>query len=129
MDLVSMAQKEPGEGIYATSPAMAPSPYPYGLRLCLGMEQLAALGYTELPPAGTEVRIEAIGVVTKASSEDPDADGDVDYVSVEIQVKEMGLEEEGESAGEDIDDDDGLDQPKHQDGRAERMYQKGKQPA
>lgn len=124
MKLVDMAS-EPGKDLY-TSPAMAPSPYPYGLRLCLNAEQLDKLGYTDLPPAGTEVRIEAVCVVTKSATEDPDADGDVDYVSVELQVKELGLEEEGESEGEDTDSDNGKGD---QSDRAERMYSKGKQPA
>jgi hypothetical protein len=109
--LVDM-KSEPGS---ADGMAMALSPYPYGLRLNLSQEQLEALGYDELPPAGTEVRIEALGCVTRASSEDPDADGDIDYLCVEIQITEMGLEEEGESAGEDEDED-----------RAGRMYGKGK---
>lgn len=91
------------------------SPYPYGLRLNLNQEQLEALGYDELPPAGTTVRIEAVGCVTRASSEDPDADGDIDYLCVEIQITEMGLEEEAASSGTDTDGD----------GRAGRMYGKG----
>lgn len=93
------------------------SPYPYGLRLNLTQDELAKLGYTELPPAGTEVRLEAVGVVTRACTEDPDADGDIDYVCVEIQITQLGVdqeESESEEKGE---------------GRAERMYAKGKQPA
>lgn len=92
------------------------SPYPYGLRFTLNQEQLEALGYTELPPAGTTLRMEATGVVTRASSEDPDADGDIDYLCVEIQITEMGLEEESASEGKDGDDDGK---------RASRMYGKG----
>lgn len=95
---------------------MAPSPYPYGLRINLNQEQLEALGYDELPPAGTTLRIEAVGCVTRASSEDPDADGDIDYLCVEIQITEMGLEEEAESQGKDTDRDGGE--------RAKRMYGK-----
>lgn len=90
------------------------SPYPYGMRLTLNQEQLEALGYEGLPPAGTKCRIEAIGVVVRASSEDPDADGDCDYLSVELQITEMGMEEEAESS--DGDDGDGK--------RASRMYGK-----
>lgn len=97
-------------------PMPACSPYPYGLRLNLNQEQLAALGYQELPPAGTTLRIEAVGCVVRSSSEDPDADGDIDYLCVEIQITEMGIEEEEASAGKD-DDSDG--------DRAGRMYGKG----
>lgn len=123
MEMINMAQERPtGEGMYATAPAMPMSnPYPYGLRLCLTMEELKKLGYDEMPPAGTELRLEAVACVVRCTSEDPDADGDCDYCSVELQVKELGIEEEDE-ADDDDDDEDG-------EGRAERMYGKGKQPA
>lgn len=103
------------------------SPYPYGLRLNLTGDDLEKLGYSELPPAGTKLRLEAVGCVTRAATEDPDADGDIDYLCVEIQITELGIEEEGESSGEDSDNDNG--QPNDQDGRAERMYSRNKQPA
>lgn len=94
-------------------PMPACSPYPYGLRLNLNQEQLAALGYDSLPPAGTCLRIEAVGCVTRSSSEDPDADGDIDYLCVEVQITEMGMEEEA-AKGE-----------KEESGsRAERIYGK-----
>jgi hypothetical protein len=32
-------------------------------------------------------------VVVRSSTEDPDADGDVDFVSVEVQLTELGIEE------------------------------------
>lgn len=117
MDLVSMAREE-GDSPYAVSAPMA-SPYPYGLRLNLTQEELGKLGYTELPPAGTELRLEAVGCVTRACTEDPDADGDVDYVCVEVQITQLGVEQEGETQ-EDTDENYA---------RAERMYAKGKQPA
>lgn len=120
MDLISMERTEESQTGMATP--YVPCPYPYGLRLNLAQDDLQKLGYTELPPAGTMLRIEAIGCVTRASSEDPDADGDIDYLCVEVQITQMGLEEEGESAGEDKDDDAAV-------GRAERMYAQGSQPA
>lgn len=89
------------------------SPYPYGIRLTLNQEQLEALGYDGLPPAGTMLRVEAVGCVVRSSSEDPDADGDIDYLCVEVQITEMGIEEEQASAGA------------NSDGRAGRMYGKG----
>jgi len=104
-------------------PTLAPtalSPYPYGLRLNLTGDDLDRLGYGELPPAGTVLRLEAVGCVTRAASEDPDADGDIDYLCVEIQIIELGMEEEAASSGVDSDSDDG--QPKDQAGRAMRMY-------
>lgn len=116
MKLVSM-ERETGEALAAPAMPYQPNPYPYGLRLNLTHEELKRLGYEELPPAGTEVRIEAIGVVTRAASEDPDADGDIDYLCVEIQIKELGVEEEGED-GEDDEDEEA----EHRRGRAGRMY-------
>ncbi len=116
MKLISM--KHEGTADCAPMCAGLSSPFPYGLRLSLNQEQLAALGHEELPPAGTCLRIEAVGCVVRSSSEDPDADGDIDYLCVEVQITEMGMEEEGESSGED-DDDDGE--------RASRMYGKGKE--
>lgn len=112
MKLIDMAQTNTGIGQVAE--AMPSTPYPYGLRINLNQEQLEALGYDELPPAGTTLRIEAVGCVTRASSEDPDADGDIDYLCVEIQITEMGLEEEAASSGTDTDGD----------GRAGRLYGK-----
>jgi hypothetical protein len=122
MDLVDMAIKAPiAERMYAESPAC--SPYPYGLRLNLNAEQLAALGIEGLPPAGTTMHLEAVAVVTRSSTEDPDADGDVDYVCLEMQVTQLAVEE-GEG-GEDEEDE-----PETKvDDRAERMYRKGTQPA
>lgn len=108
-------ESEPGtEAIGMAMPAC--SPYPYGLRLHLTQVELEKLGYEGLPPAGTKVRIEAVACVTRAASEDPDADGDIDYLCVEMQITELGIEEEAAEKEEGGD-------------RAERMYAKGKQPA
>lgn len=111
-----MAQESPADSPYAMPMAMSSCPYPYGLRINLSQEQLKALGYSDLPPAGTTLHLEATGVVTRASSEDPDADGDIDYLCVEIQITEMGVEETGLTAGEDADGDSA--------GKANRMYGK-----
>lgn len=93
MKMVSM-EHEVGE---TTLPACMPNcEYPYGLRLNLGAEQLAALGI-ELPKAGTEFHLEAMATVTRASTEDPDADGDIDFVCLEMQITELGVEEGGKS--------------------------------
>lgn len=111
-------ENEPGAEM-ASIAMPACSPYPYGLRLHLTQTELEKLGYEGLPPAGTKVRIEAVACVTRAASEDPDADGDIDYLCVEMQITELGIEETAASEGEDSDDDGD---------RAARMY-KGKQPA
>lgn len=95
MDLVDM-ENEPSEtGAAAVPQPYVPNPYPYGLRLNLTHEQLEKLGYSELPPAGCEIRGEFVGTVVRVTSEDPDADGDIDYSCIEIQIKELGIEEEG----------------------------------
>lgn len=114
-----MARENEGGGLGAVP--VEPSPYPYGLRINLTQQELEKLGYKELPPAGTELRLEAVGVVTSSRSEDPDADGDVDYLCVDVQITELGVEQEGEGAEDDEDEDVG---------RAERLYAKGeKKPA
>lgn len=124
MEMVDMAIKpSQADSLYACSPAPSCSPYPYGLRLNLNQDQLNALGIKDLPPAGTTLNLQAVAVITRSSTEDPDADGDVDYVCVEMQVTQLGLEEAGESDDEEEDAEDVSV------GRAERMYAKGKQPA
>ena len=89
--LISMAHK-PGEGEAVPGP-VAQSEYPYGLRITFNEPQLEALGFKSLPVAGTPIHLEAIAVVTRSSTEDPDADGDVDYVCVELQLTQLGIEE------------------------------------
>lgn len=118
MKLVSMAMEaSPAESIYGGAGMPTSSPYPYGLRINLTQDQLKALGYEGLPPAGTMLHIEATGCVTRASSEDPDADGDIDYLCVEVQITEMGVEETEASSGTDSDSDSA--------GKADRLYGKG----
>jgi hypothetical protein len=112
MKLVHMGREEDGQ-----APEVMPgiSPYPYGLRLNLTHEELAKLGYDELPQAGTICRLEAVACVTRSATEDPDADGDCDFCSIELQVTELAMEEE--EAGEEEDKD-------HDAGRAHRLYGK-----
>lgn len=84
---------KPGEGEAMPMPACG-GDYPYGLRLTLNEAQLEALGM-EMPQAGTKLHIEAQAVVTRSSTEDPDADGDIDFVCVEVQLTALGIEEGG----------------------------------
>lgn len=97
MELIDMSHK-PGEGEAIPAQIGPVSEYPYGLRLTLNQAQLEALGLG-LPPAGTELHLEARAIVTRSSTEDPDADGDIDYVCVELQLCELGIEE-GEGSEE-----------------------------
>jgi len=108
---------EPGEAMPEV-PGIAP--YPWGLKIHLTHEELEKLGYDELPAAGTMCKIECVACVTRSATEDPDADGDCDFCSIELQITEMAMEEEEEGDEEDTDRDAG---------RAERMYGAGKQPA
>lgn len=94
MEMVSM-EREGGETMNLPT-AYIPSPYPCGLRLNITLDDLKKLGYDELPPAGTMCKIEALACVVRATSEDPDADGDCDYCCIELQITEMGMEEESE---------------------------------
>lgn len=82
-----------------SGPQMAAEPpYPYGCCLTLTQEQLEDLGFTELPHAGESFTIEAKGVVRRSTTEDPDADGDVDYACVELQLTHLGLEGEDDKS-------------------------------
>lgn len=114
MNLIDMSHK-PGEGQCTPMPCVS-SEYPYGLRLTLNEEQLVALGLTQLPTAGVTLRLEAVAVVTRSSTEDPDADGDIDYVCVELQLTELGVELE-----EIADDENAVEK---RDKGAKRLYAK-----
>lgn len=117
--------REPPTADSMYGPSCAPacvSPYPYGLRLNLTQEELEKLGYTSLPPAGTEVHLEAVGCVVRSSSEDPDCDGDVDYLCVEVQITQLGVAEGGKDKDEDA-------PAKVPGAAAEKLYGKGKQAA
>jgi hypothetical protein len=57
----------------------------------LDMEDLKRLGIEDMPIAGTEFHVEAVGVVCHSSTHDHDADGDVDGVCVTLQVTDMGV--------------------------------------
>lgn len=94
MKLIDM-HHEAGQGECMPMPSCS-SDYPYGLRVTLHQEQLEALGFKELPKAGTQMHLEAVAVVTRSATEDPDADGDVDYVCVELQLTQLGIEQDGE---------------------------------
>ena len=85
--------------------------YPFGLALHLDMEALEALGIDPMPTAGTEFHLEAHGVITHSSTSDPDADGDVDFCNLALQVKHLGFEHEESPPLKDTDAD-----------RATRMY-------
>jgi major coat protein len=102
MKLVHMGREEDGQ-----APEVMPgiSPYPYGLRLNLTHEELLKVGYDELPQAGTICKLEAVAVVTRSSTEDPDADGDCDFCSIELQITELGMEEQEGGEEEDTDND------------------------
>jgi hypothetical protein len=128
MNLVDMAIKPAAANkMYAECAVPSCNPYPYGLRINLNQEQMDALGIKDLPVAGTTMHLEAVAVVTRSSTEDPDADGDVDYVCLEMQVTQLAVEEGEAGEGDDEDEDEGNGASK--DDRAERMYGKGKQPA
>lgn len=87
-------QREPPEPM--TLPDGPEPYYSFGTCLCLDETHLEQLGFTELPPAGTAFMIEAKAIVRRSSTEDPDADGDVDRASLELQITHLGLEEQSD---------------------------------
>jgi hypothetical protein len=93
------------------APIAAAPFYPCCLSLMLDSEALAQLGIDDLPNAGTEFHLEAMGVITRSSTSDPDADGDVDSCCLSLQVTHLGFEHDEEPPLRDTDKD-----------RAARMY-------
>lgn len=73
-----------------SSIAISESPYPYGICLRLGDDELAKLGYDE-PEAGQTVKIEAVGIVTRYTEEQEPGDKEPDC-RVEIQITKLGVE-------------------------------------
>lgn len=75
-----------------------PPNYPGGLCLYLTEEQCEVMGITEALRAGTQVRIQAIGIVTTCS-EALERDGDGDDagpgISLSVQITDMGIEAQG----------------------------------
>lgn len=105
MKLVDMSH-EPGEGM---PEPYTPCAYPCGLTLRLGEPELKKLKLP-FPEAGTTLRVEAVAVVTRASQEDPDADGDVDFICVELQVVKLGVQESrGEAEDEEEEEENPVD--------------------
>jgi hypothetical protein len=64
--------------------------------LTLNHEQLKALGFETLPVAGTRLEVTAVAVVTRSTTEDPDANGDIDYSHVELRLVELDCKEAAE---------------------------------
>lgn len=90
MNLVDM-KIPPGSDMMAQPEQ--PSPYPYGLRLCLNDDVLDKLGIEKLPELGAEITIQAkVVVVSRNESADAgDPDGDNDYKSMDLQITALGL--------------------------------------
>lgn len=68
--------------------------YPYGLCLRLDNATLEKLGIDSLPKVGATMQIMAMGVVTSVSSHESE---NQDSRNVEIQIHELGVEDEDES--------------------------------
>jgi hypothetical protein len=99
--LVNMA-REPSEQAAPMTEAPEGPAYPYSLAINLDAEQLKALGFDTLPSAGMQFKIEALGTVTRASTEDPDADGDVDYACACLQITDLALAPKKRMNAEDL---------------------------
>lgn len=63
--------------------------YPYGLTLRLNDDDLEKLGFTQPPPAGAKLMVQAMVVVTSAEAM-PDSDGEMEYACC-LQVTDMEL--------------------------------------
>lgn len=63
--------------------------YPYGTRINLNDPELNALGLADLPPAGSPLKLAAVGIVMGVREEQ--VDGKL-HRSLEIQITELGLQ-------------------------------------
>jgi hypothetical protein len=54
---------------------------------------LEALGFKDLPVAGTQMELQARAVMTHVMSADPDADGVIDSVRVELRLVELAIDQ------------------------------------
>lgn len=92
MKLVSMKKEgshDHGCDCCATAPSGCSEPdYPWGLRINLDEDQIAAQGIKQLPASGAQVAIEAIATVVSLGEET--RDGKV-HRRLELQITDMGL--------------------------------------
>ena len=88
MKIVDLKGKSDANDYGAISPSDPPD-YPYGLKLQLNDDTLAALGITELPPPGTQVIIEARAIVEMASVP---VGNMLEGPSMCVQIVAMGLD-------------------------------------
>ena len=92
MKQVSMKEKGEahGHGCCCNGPSVAcdTPDYPYGLRIHLSEEQIAALGIQSLPAVGGPVGIEATGSVISTAEE---TDNGQPRRRIEIQITDLAL--------------------------------------
>lgn len=63
--------------------------YPWGTKLCLDQESIAAMGLTFLPEAGSPISLSAVGIVALVSEES--VEGGEKQQRLEIQITDLGL--------------------------------------
>ena len=75
---------------------MGADKYSYGLRIYLCEDDCEKLGITKAVRAGSQVRLQAVGVVV-SSTESVESDGDDkgNDVSLSIQITDLGVEVQG----------------------------------
>src|SRR5579863_4011264 len=64
------------------------------IRIVLSQNHLKALGFPSLPTAGAKIHLQAVATVVRSSTEDPNADGDIDSASIVIQFSSLDCKEE-----------------------------------
>lgn len=96
----SMKLKNMEQEVLTSAPKEIEGPkYPYGLRITLEEEQLAALGMKLLPGIDKEVAVSAKGYVCRVSSNESEYGS---HRCVEIQLTELALEQPGKSSAEQL---------------------------
>lgn len=86
--LVSMKRAEKSES-KELAPYEEPA-YPYGLRICLGTDELKKLGIKNLPEVGKTMKIMAVVEVSSISMSESQNGGE--YKSVDLQITELALD-------------------------------------
>lgn len=91
---MKVTKKERKDKAETCSPCMDEQTYPYGLTIRLDNASLEKLGMDSLPKVGAKMKVMAMGVITSVSSHESK---NRDDRNVEIQIQQLGVENEDES--------------------------------
>lgn len=96
MKIVDLKLDGARDEFYGPAPDYGVPDYPWGARISLTNEQLAALGWTTFPPVGSMFTIAGTGRVV-SFSEDESNEADEPYRRMELQIMQLGLDPQMEN--------------------------------